>query len=239
MYHVDQHIYYTGTFFRPLRHTLPVGLQSLNGSDTNGECRQECLMGNVCGGCNGSIPLNSTLVDRVYPRGTIDTAQPDWARDFFTVNRNGNNVIRIGFNFEPGFILRGVELKLFNCETLGTAIPHFNVYSSLRFPTFSPPTSAPGPIGTYETTASDLDCDSLTTIIIPTNSVGMFRSYFIEFIFSDMDSCSAIYLAEIRFSDELIVVSSEVVTSTSQILPSSTGTILIFIHRSYILLTLS
>ena len=151
--------------------------------------------------------------------------------DFFTVNRNGNNLIRIGFDFGIyGFIFRGVELKIFNCETLGTAIPNINVYSSLLFPTFIPPLSAPGPIGTYKTVSSDLDCDSLTTIIIPTNSAGMFRSYFIEFSYSDMDSNTALYLAEIRFSDELIVVSSEVVTSTSQILPSSTGTILNFNH---------
>ena len=182
------------------------------------------MIPHVCD-CTGNLQPNSTLVDGVYPRGTIDTAQPDWAMDFFTVNRNGNELIRIGFNFGTGFILRGVELKLFNCITLGIATTNINVYSSLNFPTFFPPSSAPGRIGTYETVASGLDCDSLTTIIIPTNSAGMFTSYFIEFGYSDMDSNTAIYLAEIRFSDELIVVSSDVVTSTSQILPSSTGTI--------------
>ena len=180
-------------------------------------------MGNICGRCAGNLQLNSTLVDGVYPRGTIDTAQPDWAMDFFTVNRNGNNLIRIGFNFGTGFILRGIELKLFNCETLGTAITNIKVYPSFAFPTFVPPSS--GPVGTYETVASGLDCDSLTTIIIPTNSGMLTTFYFIEFSYSDMDSNTAIYLAEIRFSDELIVVSSEVVTSTSQILLSSTGTI--------------
>ena len=198
-------------------------------------------MGNVCGDCTGNLQLNSTLVDGVYPRGTIDTGRPDWAMDFFTVNRNGNEIIQIGFDFGTGFILRGVELKLFNCETLGTAISNIKVYTSLVFPFFSPPLSAPGPIGTYETVASDLDCDSLSTIIIPTNSVVMFTNYFIEFSFSEAVSNTALYLAEIRFSDEPIVVSSEVVTSTSQILPSSTGIYNIkfnFKCRSYIIITI-
>ena len=63
------------------------------------------------GECTGNLQLNSTLVDGVYPRGTIDTAQPDWAMDFFTVNRNGNNLIQIRLgtihiNFKPTRLLR-------------------------------------------------------------------------------------------------------------------------------------
>ena len=176
-------------------------------------------MSNVCGDCTGSVQLNSTLVDGVYPRGTIDTAQPDWAMDFFTVNRNGDNIIQIGFDFSTGFILRGIELKLFNCESLGFAISNLNIRVSAVFPNFIGISS----IGSYQNVAGDLDCTSLTTIIIPTNLATSFRFYFIEFIFSVMDSNTALYLAEIRFSDELIVVSSDVVTSTSQLLPSSTG----------------
>ena len=218
------HTNHTVAFIRPESHTLPVGLQSLDGSDTNGGCRQECLMGNICGECTGNTQLNSTLVDGVYPRGTIDTAQPDWAMDFFTINRNGDNCIRIGFDFFDPFILRGVELKLFNCESLGTAVPNFNVYTSLLFPTFLPPSSAPGPIGTYETTASDLDCTSLTTITIPTNPSTMFRFYFIKFSFFQVDSNSAVYVAEIRFVvDNPVVVPNEITTSAPQLLYTTTA----------------
>ena len=180
-------------------------------------------MGNICGECTGNVKLNSTLVDGVYPRGTIDTAQPDWAMDFFTVNRNGESNIRIGFDFVDQFILRGIELKLFNCQSLGTAIPNFNVYASLLFPTFLPPSSSPGPIGTYETTASDLDCTSLTTITIPTTAITMFRFYFIELTFFQVDSNTAIYLAEIRFIiDQPVVIPNEI-TSIPQLQSTSTA----------------
>ena len=176
-------------------------------------------MSNVCGDCTASVQLNSTLVDGVYPRGTIDTAQPDWAMDFFTVNRNGESNIQIGFDFSTAFILRGIELKLFNCESLGFAISNLNIRVSATFPSLIGLTS----VGSYQTVAGDMDCTSLTTIIIPTIPIASFRFYFIEFSYSAMDSNTAVYLAEIRFSDEVIVVSSDVVTSTSQLLPSSTG----------------
>ena len=215
---------FIGGFVRPQSHTLPDGLQSLDGSDTNGGCSQGCLMGNICGDCTGNLQLNSTLVDGVYPRGTIDTAQPDWAMDFFTVNRNGNDFIQIGFDFTDRFIPRGIEVKLFNCESLGTVVSNINVYISLLFPTFLGPSSFPDPIGSYQMVASDLDCDSLSTIIIPTNvnPSGSFKFYFIEFIFSDMDSNTAVYLAEFQFSDEHILTPIEDISSTPQLLPTST-----------------
>ena len=179
-------------------------------------------MGNICGECTGNLKLNSTLVDGVYPRGTIDTAQPDWAMDFFTVNRNGESNIRIGFDFTDRFIPREIELKLFNCELLGTAISNINVYVSLLFPTFLPPSSSPGPIGSYQVVTSELDCDSLTTITIPTNPNESFKFYFIEFSFSVADNNIAVYLAEIRFSDEPIIIPVEETSSTPHLLPTST-----------------
>ena len=113
----------TGAFLRPDRHTLPSGLQSLSGSDQNGGCASttemilDCMMNDVCE-CSGNVQTTSALIDGVYPIGVIDTSGTNWASDFFTVNRNGDSV-SIGFQWDSGFELRGVELKLFNCLSEG------------------------------------------------------------------------------------------------------------------------
>ena len=86
----------TGAFIRPDRHTLPRGLQSLSGSDQNGGCAVECVtMSDNCD-CSGNRDTTSALIDGVYPSGVIDTTGTNWASDFFTISRNGDNV-RIGF----------------------------------------------------------------------------------------------------------------------------------------------
>ena len=159
-----------GAFLRPDRHTLPSGLQSLSGSDQNGGCASttdmtlDCGMYDVCD-CPGNVETTSALIDGVYPSGVINTPGTNWASDFFTINRNGDSV-RIGFQWDSAFELRGVELKLFNCPSQGTAIHTINVYATTSFPSFLPLIDPPGLIGTYLTTGNDIDCNRVTTIVI-------------------------------------------------------------------------
>ena len=218
-----------GEFIRPLQHTLPNGLTSLSGSDANGGCPQDCMDNvNICQ-CSGNVPTNSTLIDGVCPT-SVDTTEPTWARDFFTINRNGETQVIIGFNWNTGFMLRGIELKLFNCASLlNTDIRTINVWGSTNFPTFNP-TSL---VGSYAATnGDDLNCNSVTTIVIPTVSMLNFRTYYIEFEFEQRDSNAGIYIAEARFSDTTITIPNEVtssppspaVTSTPQ-QPSPSSTI--------------
>ena len=163
----------------------------------------------------------SALIDGVYPSDVIDTTYPNWASDFFTINRNGDNV-SIGFQWGWGFELRGVELKLFNCASLGTAIHTIYVYATASYTSFSPLVSPPGPVGTYLTTGNDFDCFGLTTVVIPTTPITAFsvRDYFLEFSFPEGDSNTGIYIAEVRFSDTTITVPTEV-SSTPPLPPAS------------------
>ena len=217
----------TGSFLRPDRHTLPSGLQSLSGSDQNGGCANpadmtlDCSMNGVCE-CPGNMQTTSALIDGVYPSGVIDTTGTNWTSVFFTINRNGDNV-RIGFQWDSGFELRGVELKLFNCASQGTAIHTINVYASASFPSFTPLVSPPGGlIGSYLTTGIDLDCNRVTTIVIPTTIAFSVRNYFLEFSFPEGDSNTGIYIAEVRFSDTTITVPTEV-SSTPPLPPASSS----------------
>ena len=206
---------------------------SLSGSEANGGCGpEECIAivsnFNVCQ-CSGNVPTNSTLIDGVYPTSVV-TTEPDWASGFFTISRNGETQIRIGFNWENGFMLRGVELKLFNCAQLNTDIRTINVWGSVTYPT-SNPTSL---VGSYVTNGDDLNCNSVTIIVIPTEATLPFRTYYIYFEFPEGDSNTGIYIAEARFSDTTITIPNEVtssppppaVTSTpQQPTPSSTSKI--------------
>ena len=200
-----------GEFIRPFQHTLPAGLMSLSGSDANGGCPQECVdntnIVNVCQ-CFGNIPTNSTLVDGVCPT-SVDTTEPTWARNFFAISRSGETQVIIGFNWNTGFMLRGVELKLFNCATLNTDIHTINVWGSIIYPTFDP-TSL---VGSYVTNGDDLACNFVTTIVIQANANANFRAYYIEFKFLQGDINTDIYIAEAKFSDTTITIPNEVTSS--------------------------
>ena len=180
-------------------------------------------MNDICA-CPGNVQTTSALIDGVYPSGVIDTTETNWTSDFFTINRNGNNV-SIGFRWDTGFELRGVELKLFNCASGGTAIHTINVYASASFPSLVPLVSPPGGlIGRYLTTGNDIDCNRVTTIVIPTTIAFSVPTYFLEFSFPEGDSNTGIYIAEVRFSDTTITVPTEV--SSTPPLPPSSNTVL-------------
>ncbi len=184
---------------------------SLSGSDTNGGCPEECVANvnnvNVCR-CSGNIPTNSTLIDGVCPT-SVDTIESNWASNFFTLSRNGDTQIRIGFKWENGFRLRGVELKLFHCAPL-TDIRTIDVWGSVAYPTLNP-TSL---VGSYSVTnGDDLNCNSVTTIVVPTEATLNFPTYYISFEFLEGDSNTGIYIAEARFSDTTITIPNEVTSS--------------------------
>ncbi|XP_064396289.1 uncharacterized protein LOC135343226 [Halichondria panicea] len=184
---------------------------SLNGSDANGGCLQNCVdnVNNICL-CSDGVPFTSTLIDGVYPTSVV-TTELTWARHFFTISRSGETQVIIGFNWNTGFMLRGVELKLFNCATLGTDIRTINVWESILYPTFNPIVATQ--IGNYVTTGGDLNCNSVTAIVIQANANVNFQTYYIEFEFEQGDSNTDIYIAEARFSNTTITIPNEVTSS--------------------------
>ena len=64
---------------------------------------------------------------------SIDTIQQGWASELFTVNRNGQDSIMIGFQFLSEFYLRGIETVLFHCPVQGIGVTGVKVYSSFIF----------------------------------------------------------------------------------------------------------
>ena len=201
---------YVGTDYIPIAFTFPNGLQSVNGSSSTGGCQPEsCVMmpysGTAINGCDcpGSTPVNGTLIDGVIP--SIDTTQQGWASELFTVNRNGQDSIMIGFQFSSEFYLRGIEIVLFQCPIyrLGIGITGVKIYSSFIFPTFF--SGASSLLVTHNSPPSD-NCHSLSTISTPVQPpMAASNNYFIEFLFtggSSVYQLNWLHLGEIRFSDE-------------------------------------
>ena len=151
--------------------------------------------------CLGSAPVNGTLIDGVIP--SIDTTQQGWARELFTVNRNGQDSIEIGFQFLSEFYLREIEIVLFQCSILGIGITGVNIYSSFFFPTFI--SAASTLLATLSFLPSD-NCRFLSTLSIPIQPpMAPSNIYFIEFLFTGGSSVlqfNWLYVGEIRFSDE-------------------------------------
>ena len=154
--------------------------------------------------CPGSTPVNGSLIDGIIPGPNIDTRQQGWASGLFTVNRNGQDSIMIGFEFSQDLSLRLIEIVLFHCPVQGIGITGVNIYSSFVFPAFM--STASTLLVTYNTTPSD-NCQYLSTISIPLQLQSMMpiSLYFIEFLFTGASSVNQInwlFLGEISFSDE-------------------------------------
>ena len=154
--------------------------------------------------CPGTTPASGVLIDDIIP--SIDTTQRDiWATQLFVVNRNGQDSIMIGFQFNFDVHLRGVEVTYFDCQVWGAGTSAINVYSSFVFPTFNPSESASTHIGILSLVDDTVQsCTSLTTVSIPTQPMGASSIIYIEFSFvggSSVHPLSWLHLAEIKFSD--------------------------------------
>ena len=99
----------------------------MNGSASNGGCTDSSTT--FFTGLSLCRSGNSSLVDGVVP-----TLPPslvgvnDWAAGLFTVNRNGEAFIEIGFDFGGSVELTQIELDLFNCPDWGIAAQNISVY---------------------------------------------------------------------------------------------------------------
>ena len=145
-----------------------------------------------------------TLINDIVP--TFESDVPGaWASDLYTVLASGNSYA-LGFN-NMAFALREVELYLFFCPSWG--IPQesltISVYRSLLFPAFQPPSGLP-PLGNVTLTSDQQKCNSLTRIVITTQTVAAYTVYFI--VFSSSNTVGGIYIGEVKFSDQLISTSS-------------------------------
>ena len=205
----------------------------MDGSSSTGGCQPEsCVMmpisGTTINGCDcpGTTGINGTLIDEIIP--SIDTAQRGtWARELFTVNRNGQDSIIIGFAFSSQFSLRTTEIALFHCPIQGIGITGIDVYSSFNFPAFIGTASTP--LVTHSSPPSD-NCQSLSTISIPLQPpMAASNNYFVEFLFTggvSVHQLNWLYLGEISFSDmspTIAIPTTQLVESTTSSMRSTTS----------------
>ena len=92
------------------QHSLPDGLQSVNGSDYSGGCSRPAARGLICTELDEGG--TSDLTDCVIP--SLGRFQSNWAAGLFTVNRSGQS-FHIVFEFSRPVNFTRVELDLFNC----------------------------------------------------------------------------------------------------------------------------
>ena len=167
------------------------------------------MMSNMMCDCTGHTTDISgvTLINDVVP--TFESDVPGaWASDLYTA-RTSQNSYALGFQsaITMAFALREVELYLFFCPSwnIPQEILTISVYRSILFPEFLPPTGLP-PLGNVTMTSDQQNCNSLTRIVITTQTDAAYTNYFI--VFSSSTTVGGVYIGEVKFSDQLISTSS-------------------------------
>ena len=191
-----------GTFISPNAYTL-IGVMSVNGSDPNGGCPTDCV--GVASGiercdCGGTRDITDTgfLVDGMVPTINANQNRGTWASQLYTIS-GAMITNRIGFSFQNSVALGEVELYTFFCPAWNIGTTTITIITSVTFPTFIEVES----VGSVTLTSAMQDCVSLTRINIPIQvTMGSTSSYFIEF--TDQKTFQAVYIGEVRFSDEPI-----------------------------------
>ena len=226
------HIFYdTGTDFsyetvQIIAHTLPSGLQAVNGSDNNGNCVDRNNQPNglrVCEDPNGifggSILYACFLVDGTTPN--LDFSDDNWAEGFFTVSRNYRTTIELGFELDINDNITRVELESLECPDRGIGAPIVSLYGmedpdpvGIPFPTFGSGTTTLLDTVTPEATSCSVQTH---TFCIPIGEQP-YRYYYLVFTFSNSD-VDWLFLAEVRF----LVYSSTPTTTTVTPGPSATS----------------
>ena len=194
------------------RHTLPDGLQSVNGSDNNGGCSR-VIGDRICVQLDGGG--RSDLTDGVIP--SLRGLQDCWADGLFTVNRSGQS-FRIGFNFNSSVNFTKVELDLFNCPKWGIAAQNITVYEyTIEIINFIDPKAR----ALGHTTTSITSCTSIVRVFIPLELPQNPTPYYvIDFTFDkNTTHIQWVHIAEVRFLEE---------EDTQCPTPSSTAGMIIF-----------
>ena len=110
--------------FRPILHTLPSERVSIFGSKADGRCNSTSVMNNV-NICNGTSVLNDGVTPTLY-----EVTSSEWARQLFTMRRNGTDTISLIFQLPSGLNRNRVEVAVFNCPQRGTDVPSIAVYAN-------------------------------------------------------------------------------------------------------------
>ena len=230
--HHMMHIFYvTGTdlSFEPVQiiaHTVPSGLQAVNGSDDDGDCGDVNTQSSglrVCEDPNGisisnANPTKSVLVDGTTP--TLDFSDNNWAEGFFTVSRNDGTTIELGFELDINDNIAQVEVESLECPDRGIGTSSISLFGmedpgGFLFPSFDSGTTILSDTVTPEATSCSVQNH---TLYIPMGEQP-YRYYYLMFTFSNSD-IDWLFLAEVRF-----LINSSIPTTTSTAVTPPTTTV--------------
>jgi len=205
------------------RHTLPDGLQSVNGSDHNGGCSR-VTTGPICTELDEGG--TSDLTDCVIP--SLGGLQGCWADGLFTVNRSGQSSFHIGFVFSRPVNFTRVELDLFNCPEWDIAAQTITVYeNTFEIINFLDPTARV--LG--HTTTNITSCTSIVRVVIPLelphNPVPF---YAIDFTFDNTatNTTQWVHIAELRFLEEEDTQCPTLSSTAGMIIASSASVVFLY-----------
>ena len=178
------------------QHTLPGGLQSVNGSDPNGGCSRLTSGRQICAELDEGG--TSDLTDCVIP--SLGGFQTNWAAGLFTVNTSGQS-FHIGFEFNGPVNFTRVELDLFNCPEWGIAAQSITVYEN-NFGILNFVAAAATELGRRTTTATS--CTSIVRVVIPLElPQNPTTVNVIDFTFDNTaTSIQWVHIAEVRFLED-------------------------------------
>jgi hypothetical protein len=195
-----------GAFFGPSAYTIDM-VEATYGSSLDGDCPSSCTgieMDIETCNCpiHSGLPSNATsgvLFDGVIP--TLNTSSNTWAAPLLTIATNMSTAEML-FQFESRVLLREIELYLFHCPSWEIGAESIAVYNSETFPSFVRTKSSN--VGRVTLESSQENCESLTQVSIPLVNALSTIAYVIEF--SNPDPLTRVYLAEARFSDDVISI---------------------------------
>jgi len=181
-------------------HTLPNGLQSVNGSYHNGRCSR-IVQGPICAELDEGG--TSDLTDCVIP--SLGGFQSNWAAGLFTVNRSGQSFFHIGFEFSRPVNFTRVELDLFNCPEWGIGAQTITVYEyNFGILNFDAVIARALNLALGNTTVNTISCTSIVRVVIPLElPQNPATSYVIDFTFDNTATHNQwVHIAEVRFLEE-------------------------------------
>ena len=114
---------------RLIFHTLPSERVSRFGSQVDGRCNSTSVMNDV-NICNGTSVLNNGVTPTLY--GVSEDPSSEWARQLFTMRRNGTDTISLTFQLASGVNRDRVEVTVFNCPQRGIYVPFVHVYVNFQ-----------------------------------------------------------------------------------------------------------
>ena len=178
-------------------HSLPDGLQSVNGSDPRGGCSRISAGNRVCEELDEGG--TSDLTDCIIP--SLGGFQTNWTAGLFTVNTSGQS-FHIGFEFNGPVNFTRVELDLFNCPEWGIAAQSITVYEyNFGILNFDATAARLLNLAVGHTTANTTSsCTSIVRVVIPLElPQNPTTTYVIYFTATNIQW---VHIAEVRFLEE-------------------------------------